>query len=94
MSEFSAAPQFLGYLHQVRYALVVLLENESASLRLEALDDIELHTAADATELIQLKLRAEGTALTDADSDLWKTLRVWSTAVWRSERRVCAKPFG
>jgi hypothetical protein len=82
MSEFSAAPQFLGYLHQVRYALVVLLENESASLRLEALDDIELHTAADATELIQLKLRAEGTALTDADSDFWKTLRVWSTAVW------------
>ena len=81
MSEFSAAPQFLGYLHQLRYALVVLLENEGAHLRLEALDDIEVRDSADATKLIQLKLRAEGTVLTDADTDLWKTLRVWSTAV-------------
>jgi hypothetical protein len=81
MSTFSAGPQTLGFLHQVRYALVVLLEHETSEVRLETLDDIDLSRPGSPIELLQLKHRAPDTKLTDASTDLWKTLRVWSTLV-------------
>lgn len=79
MSTFSAGAPALGFLHQIRYALVVLLEHEAFEVRLEALDDIDLSGPGSPTELLQLKHRAPNTKLTDASTDLWKTLRVWST---------------
>lgn len=81
MNNFSAGPQALGYLHQVRYALVLLLNDEESELRLEALDDIEVVRPLGKTDLFQLKHRAAGSVLTDASPDLWKTIRVWSTLV-------------
>lgn len=82
MSEFSARPSALGYLYQVRYALVAILstENDDTKLHIEALDDIDLETEGTPTELLQLKHNSlKRTAnLTDTSQDFWKTIRIWS----------------
>ena len=79
---FSAAPQALGYLYQARVALFLLLQcPDEASVKVEALDDIETldPLAAKKMGLSQLKHHVSKTAeLTDHSSDLWKTIRVWS----------------
>jgi hypothetical protein len=85
VSEFSAAAPALGYLHQIRYALVLILDDENAFLRLEALDDIEVNTHDQSPKLFQLKHRAEGTAFTDFSTDLWKTIRIWATQIANNE---------
>ncbi|MFC5300603.1 ABC-three component system protein [Azospira restricta] len=81
MTTFSAAPQALGYLYQARVALALLLESpDEAYLRVEALDDIDISNAviAGSLSLIQLKHHTGEATLTDASTDLWKSLRVWS----------------
>jgi hypothetical protein len=81
MTTFSAAPQALGYLYQARVALSLLLQApDEARIRVEALDDIELHDAlaADSLALVQLKHHTTAATLTDASPDLWKSLRVWA----------------
>jgi hypothetical protein len=46
MTTFSAAPQALGYIYQARVALSLLLQApDEARIKVEALDDIELHKA-------------------------------------------------
>src|SRR5665647_211903 len=83
-SRFSAAGPALGYLAQVDYALWAVLERmniqESFSVSIETLDDIVFHDAdtGTATELWQSKHSIDGTrSLSDAGSDLWKTLHNW-----------------
>lgn len=81
-TDFSATDAALGYLYQVRLALLLSLRRLSEDLRfsvfLETLDDVVFETADSAKELLQLKHHRERSAnLTDASSDLWKTLRVW-----------------
>ncbi|WP_439674014.1 ABC-three component system protein [Embleya sp. MST-111070] len=81
---FEASAAALGYLYQLRMALLVCVEHLQTGLdwtvAVEAGDDIE--TVSDtATNWWQLKHRAPGTRMTDASSDLWKTLRIWATAV-------------
>jgi len=81
MTTFSAGPQALGYLYQARVALALLLESpDEAQLRVEALDDIDISDAVSAgsLSLIQLKHHTGDATLTDASTDLWKSLRVWS----------------
>ena len=81
MTTFSAGPQALGYFYQARVALAVLLEApDDAILRVEALDDIEVSSAlnASALSLIQLKHHTVPATLTDSSPDLWKSLRVWA----------------
>jgi hypothetical protein len=76
----SAGPQALGYLHQARYALYALLSQTKAeaAVILEGLDDLVIQEGDDPLQLKQLKhhLKREAT-LTDASTDLWKTLRIW-----------------
>lgn len=81
MTTFSAAPQALGYLYQARVALSLLLKApDEARIKVEALDDIELHNAlaADSLALVQLKHHTSPSSLSDASPDLWKSLRVWA----------------
>jgi hypothetical protein len=85
-SRFSAAGPALGYLAQVDYALWAMLERmdveESFSVSIETLDDIVFHDAEtdDATEKWQSKHSIDGSrSLSDASSDLWKTLHNWIT---------------
>jgi len=83
-SRFSAAGPALGYLAQVNYALLAMLEHldseDSFSVSIETLDDIVFHnTETDtATEKWQSKHSIDGTrSLSDASTDLWKTIHNW-----------------
>ena len=82
-NQFSAADPALGYLYQVRSALLWALQrlkNSSEFLvSVETLDDVTFETAGgDAIELLQTKHHKSSAAnLTDASPDLWKTLRIW-----------------
>ena len=81
-SSFSAGPQALGYLYQVRYALDLILENrEELQVSIESLDDVTFEEQGSPIELLQLKHHTNPASLTDRSSDLWKTIRVWSSFV-------------
>lgn len=83
-SSFDASASLLGYIYQLRAALLDALtrcsEQASFSVAIESLDDISFfdgnHTP---TDLIQTKhhLNSKG-SLSDRSTDLWKTIRVWS----------------
>lgn len=78
MSNFAAPAQALGYLYQVRYALLLLLKAENdVDLLLEGLDDISLEERGSPLELIQTKHHSKIANLTDSSTDLWKSLRIW-----------------
>ena len=80
-----AQDQALGYLYQVRYALLLFLkagiDDPEAQISIEALDDIAFEKNGTAAELIQTKHHRNKASLSDSSSDLWKTLRVWSEAL-------------
>jgi hypothetical protein len=84
VSVFSAAGPALGYLAQVDYALLAALERmddeDDFAVSIETLDDIVFHDAetGDATEKWQSKHTIGQTrSLSDASTDLWKTLANW-----------------
>ncbi len=82
-NRFSAADSTLGYLYQVRSALVWALRRLKSEpdflVSVETLDDVTFEsTGAEPTDLLQTKHHRIGTAsLTDASPDIWKTLRIW-----------------
>lgn len=83
-SAFGAAGPALGYLAQVDYALLAALElmddEDDFALSIETLDDIVFHDADsdEATQKWQSKHTVEQTrSLSDASTDLWKTLGNW-----------------
>jgi len=84
ITDFSAREPSLGYYHQIRYSLYLLLQNKERSnsyLKLEYLDDIVIEDI-DATDLFQTKLHINSVAnLTDRSADFWKTIRVWGEAI-------------
>lgn len=84
--QFSAADSALGYLYQVRCALLWSLQrlpNEPIfEASIETLDDVTFEVAGAPQELLQTKLhKNRGANLTDASPDLWKTLRIWIAAL-------------
>ena len=80
--QFSAAEPALGYLYQVRYALLDslrrLADGSHFFVSIETLDDVVFETGGDATDILQTKhhVKQQGN-LTDHSVDLWKSLRVW-----------------
>ena len=80
---FSAIDASLGYLYQVRSALLWALRRMKVDpdflVSIETLDDVTFETAGHiATELLQTKHHLSRVAsLSDACPDLWRTLRVW-----------------
>lgn len=82
-SQFSASDSALGYLYQVRVALLWSLRRlKSGSdfvVSLETLDDVTFETSSgDPEELLQTKHhRNREAVLTDSSLDLWKSLRIW-----------------
>lgn len=82
-SPFSAVDATLGYLYQVRSALLWALRRQKSEpdflVSVETLDDVTFETAGcNPTDLLQTKHHRKGSAsLTDASPDLWKTLRIW-----------------
>ncbi len=77
----------LGYLYQVRFALLRLLlaskDDQEVAVSIEQLDDVTIEADGTPSELIQLKHSAVERPgdLTDASADIWKTLRIWCTFV-------------
>ncbi|HUM85109.1 MAG TPA: hypothetical protein PLN48_15315 [Lachnospiraceae bacterium] len=84
MAGHQAPGQMLGYLYQVRYALMLLLEsnNPDEQISIEKYDDVAFDDSGTPTERIQLKhhISREGD-LTNSSIDLWRTLKVWIDAV-------------
>ncbi len=79
---FSAADAALGYLYQVRLGLVCALKrlrrDQSFQISLETLDDVVFESDGEPAEILQAKHHKQRPAnLTDASTDLWKTLRIW-----------------
>jgi hypothetical protein len=84
LTDFTASSSAIGYLYQVRLALVFLLrqDNPETILSIEKFDDIAFETNGEASELLQTKHHVNHTgSLTDSSEDLWKTIRVWTTAI-------------
>jgi hypothetical protein len=82
-TQFSAHAQALGYFYQVRYALFLLLRaSDSSCIYIEKLDDISFDDDGTPLELIQTKhhINTRG-SLSNASSDIWKTIRVWSEGI-------------
>lgn len=78
----SAADSALGYLYQVRAALLSSIKrlgkDEEFSLYLETLEDVVFDVEGSPLELLQLKhRRGQAANLTDSSPDLWKSLRNW-----------------
>lgn len=80
---FSAADSALGYLYQVRLALLWSLRRVRTGtdfiVSLETLDDVTFEsTGGTPAELLQTKHhRSREASLSNASGDLWKSLRVW-----------------
>jgi len=77
-----AAPSAVGYQHQTWWALVELLRSgpsrPDAAITLELHDDIAWERDGTPTQLLQVKHHQNtARALTDASTDLWRTLKVW-----------------
>ncbi len=89
-TDHSAAASAMGYLYQVRYALLEALRrlrrDADFVVSIETLDDVVFEESGGALELLQLKHRVNRAAdLSDASTDLWKTIRVWSEALLAEE---------
>lgn len=87
IKDHSAHGAIGGFLHQIQWALVVLLragrEDPNAYVKLEHLDDIEIVRRDDGTVLIQVKSSITGRPpeITNTSRDLWSTLHVWADYV-------------
>lgn len=85
-SQFDATASMLGYLYQVRLALLDSLRRlrrfGTFSVSIETLDDVAFEKQGSPTELLQTKHHIERQAnLSDASPDLWKSVRVWVDAL-------------
>ena len=87
-NEFDATPSALGYIYQVRYALLLALKKisevndpDDCFISIEKLDDIAFEEKGDPVELLQAKYHGSPGNLTDRSADLWKTVRVWSEII-------------
>ncbi|OJW77902.1 MAG: hypothetical protein BGO69_10640 [Bacteroidetes bacterium 46-16] len=82
-SIFCANEPTLGYLYQIRYGLKLLLQeqDENATLLIETIDDISI-TSSMGTDVYQTKFHLNNPPnITNASTDFWKTIRVWSEMV-------------
>ena len=79
MSNHEASAQMNGYLYQVLYALLLLLENENLNYRIsiEKFDDISFEDGYSLREMIQTKHHSKPGNLTDKSVDLWRTIKIY-----------------
>ncbi|CAM3012164.1 hypothetical protein JHFBIEKO_0433 [Methylobacterium mesophilicum] len=86
VNKYGATASATGYLYQCRYALFAgvqaIAENPNLEISLERFDDVAFEQAGEPVKLIQAKHHiAKKGNLTDASTDLWKTLRIWADRV-------------
>lgn len=79
-SQFSASEPALGYLYQIRYALLeILRQPEESVCFMEKDDDVDFSDPEEGRILASLKHKAPGDTLTDLSPDFWKSVRIWLT---------------
>ena len=78
-SRHSAAPNALGYIYQIEIALYLLLKEDGGeALSIEHIDDVTFFDEEnDPSKRLQIKHHKNIGSLTDASSDLWKTIKIW-----------------
>lgn len=75
---YSAGEQGLGYIYQVRLALLHLLKlSENTAVFLEKDDDLDFIDGDGGKSLASLKHKAVGDRLTDLSTDFWKSVNIW-----------------
>lgn len=81
IANFGAAPSMVGYLYQVRLALLWAIRRSRTGdfvVSLETLDDVSFEVGGEPLAVLQAKHSLKAAAnLTDLSTELWKTLRVW-----------------
>lgn len=89
VESFGAAGPMVGYLYQVRVALVWAIRQSRVgdfSINLETLDDVSFEKAGEPIAVLQTKHSLNVAAtLTDLSPALWKTLRVWMVGLASGE---------
>jgi hypothetical protein len=98
MRSFGVPGATLGYLFQLRYALILFLRavreiGPTVELSMERTDDIEIGNPSAESTITQTKHHESGStlrvaSLTDSSPDVWKTLRIWSEAVSTGTIRI------
>lgn len=77
-NKYSASEPGLGYIYQVRFALLKLLDlPETTSVLFEKLDDIDFCDDQGNQALASLKHKAEDETLTNLSVDFWKSINIW-----------------
>jgi len=93
-NQFSAADQALGYLYQLRYALLQTLRlPEETVCFIEKDDDIDFSDPEEGLILASLKHKAPGDSLTDLSPDFWKSVRIWVDYYMRNGISTAAVSF-
>lgn len=99
-SVFDATPSLLGYIYQVRYALLVGLQKaqylpdiDDCTITIETIDDISTEINGNATDLIQTKYHISPGNLTNKSPDIWGTVRVWCEKVMSTSSSVVEYPI-
>lgn len=81
LSTFGAAGPMVGYLYQVRVALLWALRRSPAgdfTVSIETLDDVSFEVGGEPDAVLQTKHSLNAMAnLTDLSPELWKTMRIW-----------------
>jgi hypothetical protein len=82
ISKYSASSSLIGYIYQCRLALLEALKrlhkNPKLTVAIETLDDVVFLDEGKPEEIIQVKHHISRQAnLSDASSDMWKTMRIW-----------------
>lgn len=85
VNSFDASSSALGYIYQVRYALLLALQKidtvedpDDCLVSIEKIDDISFHSEGTPDQLLQSKHHSKQGSLSDRSPDIWKTVRVWA----------------
>ena len=97
VATFNAGASMLGYLYQVRVALLWAIRQSRIgdfSVSVETLDDVSFEANGDPIAVLQTKHSVNSTSgLSDLSPDLWKTLRVWMVGRISGEVPIVAAKF-
>ncbi|MDY7511405.1 ABC-three component system protein [Ralstonia wenshanensis] len=97
VSTFGAGASMVGYLYQIRIALLWAIRRSRTgdfTISIETLDDVSFEVDGEPAAVLQAKhsLNAAAT-LTDLCPELWKTLRVWMVGLASGEIPVATARF-
>ncbi|MGJ7524837.1 ABC-three component system protein [Variovorax sp. GB1P17] len=97
VSTFNAGASMLGYLYQVRVALLWAIRQSRVgdfSVSVETLDDVSFEANGDPIAVLQTKHSIHtSSGLGDLSPDLWKTLRIWMVGRSSGEVPITAAKF-